>query len=196
MFNTCCCGKYPQCIDQRHFTSRAHQKGKEEFKKEYNTGKAECTPDFTFPERAIKVIGHLQSAKRDQRAVSESRLNTSPALSLSSESPRITISIRPARGTTIPWHTFFFLLNMEWPPSSHSGGCQRLMPIKAGTERSLFSSLVSKTANSRELISLTGFGTWHDSFYSFFSENRQRTLHMCYDDLLRSTVRLYKEELL
>lgn len=83
MFNTCCCGKYPQCTDQRHLTSRAHQKGKEEIEEEYNTGKAECTPDFTFPERSIKVTGHLQSAKRDQRAVSESRLNTSPALSLS-----------------------------------------------------------------------------------------------------------------
>lgn len=110
MFNTCCCGKYPQCTYQWHFTSRAHQKGKEDFKKDYYTGKAECTPDFTFPERAIKVTGHLQSAKGDQRAVSESRLNTRPALSLSSESHCITISIRPARGTTIPWHTFFFLL--------------------------------------------------------------------------------------
>lgn len=69
-----------------------------------------------------------------------------------------------------------------------------LMPIKAGTERSLFSSLISKTTNSRELISLSGVGTWHRSFYSIFTENRQVTLYICYDDLLKSTVRLYKQE--
>lgn len=153
-------------------------------------------PWFYFSRKSHKSYWAPAVCKKRPESGKCSRLNTSPALSLSSESPRITISIRPARGTTIPWHTFFFLLIMEWPPSSHSGGCQRLMPIKAGTERSLFSSLVSKTTNSRELISLSGVGTWHDSFYSFFSENRQRTLHICYNDLLRSTVRLYKEELL
>lgn len=130
MFNTCCCGKDPQCTDQKYFTCGALQKGG----LEYNTGEVTGPSAFTFPERAMKVTGHC-SLQRDSRVVSASSLQTSRMLpqSLPSIAQRSSGWQGDSLSSTRPC----------FPPSCKGTSSDRLslqvdtrrllMPIQAGT---------------------------------------------------------------
>lgn len=106
MFNTCCCGKDPQCTDQKYFTCGALQR--EAVRREYNTGEVTCPSAFTFPERAMKVTGHcrLQRLERSVQ-VAPNQSNASSVIAF-----HCTANLRPAE-TRCPRHTHVFLSHVR-----------------------------------------------------------------------------------
>lgn len=142
--------KYP-FTDQWHFTSGAHWKGRE-----CETAKAGRPSHFAFPQRATQVTGHLwspnQSLESDAPASGrqDRQLSSLPAL----------LSLWRAGG---PDHL-----------PSQADSRRLLMTLKAGTEKSLFSSFMSKS-NRIQRISLHGVGTWHHT--CFCLHWKQATLH-------------------
>lgn len=152
MFNTCCCGKYPQCI-QTSNTSLLELTKKEwrSLRRKHPTGKAECPSDFTFSERAIKVTQHVLSPKTDQRVVSESSPNKSSAFLVTCFPLHHDPHLASKRNNYPFIHVFSQSLlrkhGVTFPIQVDTRSL--LMPIKT---EGLFSSSISKT-DSREFSS-------------------------------------------
>lgn len=134
--------KYP-FTDQRHFTSGAHWKGRE-----CDTAKARRPSHFAFPQRAAQVTGHLRSPNQSLESVmllhQAARTDNCP-FSL----PALLSLWRAGRPDHLP---------------GQADSRRLLMTLKAGTEKSFFSSPMSKN-NRIQRISLHGVGTWHHTCF-------------------------------
>lgn len=112
------------------------------------TFKAGRPSPFAFPQRAAQVTGHLWS----------------PNQSLE----RVTLLHQAARTDNCPFSlpALLSLWRAGGPDHLPSQADSRrlLMNLKAGIEKSLFSSLMSKN-NRIQRISLHGVGTWHHTCF-------------------------------